>query len=229
MSYGCSGCGCCSTRKNKMIVTYTLEHSSVPVTPNPSQTCKIFRSPMSANQSLECKLYGDGLVVDGTITQKDIREFRSGKAGRSIISIGLPAYCILQALLRSAKANIDGLLLSDNTEIMTKNRPKDAFFDYFFDPLLIIKEQIRIENFIEEEEDYLCKLQGITKAISRYPTVRRRFDELLESFSKELETKMEGVKALMEFHMVEVLKEHSARNLLIIKQPRKELMKWFSK
>ncbi|KAK8963022.1 hypothetical protein KSP40_PGU018516 [Platanthera guangdongensis] len=175
----------------------------------------------------ECKLYGDNLVADQVITAKDFKEFKSGKTGSSIISVGLPAYCILQALVRSAKENVDGLLLSDNTEVMTQNRPKDAFFDFFFDPLMIIKEQIRVKNFTEEEEGYLCKLvlllghpdrlnlmttassplnerrraeinaiarrlQGITKSISRYPTVRRRFDELLKSFSEELERKMGG-------------------------------------
>lgn len=41
---------------------------------------------------------------------------------------------------------------------MTENRPKDTFFDFFFDPLMIIKEQIRVENFTEEEVDYLSKL-----------------------------------------------------------------------
>lgn len=46
----------------------------------------------------------------------------------------------------------------DNTEIMTENRPKDTFFDFFFDPLMIIKEQIRVENFTEEEMDYVFKL-----------------------------------------------------------------------
>lgn len=201
---------------------------------NPSRTTS-FKDAMAEIKPLklleqlfaECKLYGDNLVADQVINVKDVKEFKSGKTGSSIISVGLPAYCILKALLRSAKENVDGLLLSDNTEIMTLNRPKDTFFDFFFDPLMIIKEQIRVENFTEEEEDYLCKLvlllghpdrlsvmtegslpqnerrraeinaiarrlQGITKSISRFPTVRRRFDELLKSFSEELERKMGG-------------------------------------
>lgn len=201
---------------------------------NPSRTTS-FKNVMAEIKPLkllehlfdECKLYGEILVAEQVITAKDIKEFKSGKAGSSIIAIGLPAYCILQTLIRSAKANMDGLLLSDNTELMTHNRPKDTFFDFFFDPLMIIKEQIRVENFSEEEESYLSKLvllisqperlslinaalqpqnerrraeinaiarrlQGITKSISRYPTVRRRFDELLKSFSEELERKLGG-------------------------------------
>ncbi|PKA49616.1 putative membrane protein [Apostasia shenzhenica] len=175
----------------------------------------------------ECKLHGERLVAEGFISPKDIREFKSGKSGSSIISVGWPAYCILQALFRSAKANLECLLLSDNTVLMTTSRPKDTFFDYFFDPLMIMKEQIKVVNFTQDEEDYLCRLvlllgdqerlsrltgesqpqneqrraeinaiarrlQGITKSISRYPTVRRRFEELLDSFSKELERKMGG-------------------------------------
>lgn len=178
----------------------------------------------------ECKSHGEALVAEGIITHKDIEDCKSGKGGRNVISIGLPAYCILQALFRSAKANSDGLLLSDNTEITTNNRPKDSFFDYFFDPLLILKEQIRIKNFTEEEEEYLSRLvlllsdperlktihagsppeneqrqaeinaiarrlQGITKSISRYPTMKRRFDELVKSFSEELERKMGGTQS----------------------------------
>ncbi|KAK1267427.1 hypothetical protein QJS04_geneDACA016860 [Acorus gramineus] len=38
------------------------------------------------------------------------------------------------------------------------NRPRDVVFDWFFDPIMIIKEQIKVENFSEAEENYLCKL-----------------------------------------------------------------------
>lgn len=44
------------------------------------------------------------------------------------------------------------------TEITSSNRPKDVFFDWFFNPFLIIKEQIKAENLTEAEEDYLSKL-----------------------------------------------------------------------
>jgi hypothetical protein len=49
--------------------------------------------------------------------------------------------------------------VADNvTEITSRNRPKDKFFDWFFNPLLIIKDQIKAENLSEAEEDYFCKL-----------------------------------------------------------------------
>lgn len=67
----------------------------------------------------DCKLHGENLVAEEVITPKDVKEFKSGKAGNSIISIGLPAYCILQALVRSAKENVDGLLFSESKKSRT--------------------------------------------------------------------------------------------------------------
>ena len=51
------------------------------------------------------------LVSDGLITLQDIEDAKSGKGSR-VIDIGLLAYCILQTLLRSAKAGSSGILLS---------------------------------------------------------------------------------------------------------------------
>lgn len=106
----------------------------------------------------ECQLHGEIFVSEGLITQQDIDDAKSGKGSR-VISIGLPAYCILQALLRSVKANSVGILLSDNvTEITSTNRPKDTFYEWFLNPFLIIKDQIKAENLSEEEEEYLGRL-----------------------------------------------------------------------
>ncbi|XP_009340850.2 uncharacterized membrane protein At3g27390 [Pyrus x bretschneideri] len=190
----------------------------------PSFTTPIIElKPLELIDSLfkECKHHGEKMVADGTITLQDLEDSKSSQGSR-VISIGLPAYCLLQTLLRSAKANSSGILLSDNaTEITTTNRPKETFFDWFFNPLLIIKDQIRAENLSEAEEAYLCKLvlltgdplrlkqsnigsppeserkqaeldalarrlQGITKSISRYPTFRRRFENLVNTISDDL-------------------------------------------
>lgn len=51
-----------------------------------------------------------------------------------------------------------GIITGDNTEITTENRPKDKIFGWFFDPLMILKEQIKTQDFSEEEEQYLSKL-----------------------------------------------------------------------
>ncbi|XP_057481419.1 uncharacterized membrane protein At3g27390-like isoform X1 [Actinidia eriantha] len=107
----------------------------------------------------ECQRQGEIMVSEGLITLKDIEDAQSNKDSGSVLSIGLPAYCLLQGLMRSAKANSTGILLSDNvTEITSTNRPKDALFDWFLNPLLIIKDQIKAENLSEAEEDYFGKL-----------------------------------------------------------------------
>lgn len=51
------------------------------------------------------------MVSEGLVTVRDIEDAKSGKDSR-VISIGLPAYSILQTLLRSAKADSAGILLS---------------------------------------------------------------------------------------------------------------------
>ncbi|OAY25614.1 uncharacterized membrane protein At3g27390 [Manihot esculenta] len=106
----------------------------------------------------ECRRHGENFLSEGLITAEDLEDARSKKSG-TVVSIGLPAYCLLQALLRSVKSNSEGILLSDNTtELTTSNRPKDTFFDWFFNPFIIMKDQIKALNLSEAEEDYLCKL-----------------------------------------------------------------------
>ncbi|XP_027345536.1 uncharacterized membrane protein At3g27390-like [Abrus precatorius] len=171
----------------------------------------------------ECFRVGEKMVSEGLITGNDIEEAKSGKGSR-VISIGLPAYCLLQGLLRSAKVNSMGIVISDDTELTTTNRPREKFFEWFLNPLLIIKDQIKAENLSDSEEDYLCKLvllsgdthrlknsnigpapeselkraeldalarrlQGITKSMSRFPTFKRRFDDLVKSLSYDLAEK----------------------------------------
>lgn len=49
--------------------------------------------------------------------------------------------------------------VDDNvTEITSTNRPKDTFYEWFLNPFLIIKDQIKAENLSEEEEEYLGRL-----------------------------------------------------------------------
>lgn len=107
----------------------------------------------------ECRRQGEYMVLEGYITLKEIDDAKSGKASGRVISVGLPAYCIFRALLRSAKANCAGILLDDNvSEITSANRPKDTFYDWFLNPLLVMKDQIKALNLTEFEEDYLGKL-----------------------------------------------------------------------
>lgn len=60
------------------------------------------------------------MVSKGVITQKDIEDAKSNRDSGQVINIGLPAYCILQTLIRSAKANSAGLLISkSNMQVLT--------------------------------------------------------------------------------------------------------------
>ncbi|KAH6791023.1 transmembrane protein [Perilla frutescens var. frutescens] len=101
----------------------------------------------------ECQRQGEVLVAEGIIKLKDIEN-----AKNRVMAVGLPAYCILRTLVRSARADSGGILLSDDVEITSTNRPKDAFFEWFLNPLLIIKDQIKADNLSEMEEQYLGKL-----------------------------------------------------------------------
>ncbi|KAL1812252.1 hypothetical protein ACET3Z_022317 [Daucus carota] len=103
-------------------------------------------------------LQHDGEIIfsQGVITKQDIEDEKINK--NKAICNGLGAYSLLQCLLRSAKANAVGLLLADNTEITSTNRPTDTFFDWFLNPLLVMRDQIKAQSLSETEEQYLGRL-----------------------------------------------------------------------
>lgn len=83
------------------------------------------------------------------------------------------------------------LISGDGTLITSDDRPKDRFFDWFFDPLMIIKEQIKAENFSEEEENYLSKLvllHGDSKRLknlnARSPPLNERRRAEIDAFAR---------------------------------------------
>ncbi|KAL5665796.1 hypothetical protein ACJX0J_025904, partial [Zea mays] len=140
---------------------------------------------------IECKHHGKDLVAEGVITPKDIEGTKAGKASTGVLNVGLPAYVILKALLRSAKANSDGLVLSNGSEITSDNRPTSKIFEWFFDPLMVIKDQIKAENFTEEEEAYLEKQvllisdpKRIKENLIRLPPLSERKQAEIEAFAR---------------------------------------------
>ncbi|XP_047308672.1 uncharacterized membrane protein At3g27390-like [Impatiens glandulifera] len=133
----------------------------------PSRTSSSVKVPMVELKPLElldcllkeCKYHGEQMVTQGVITLKDVEDAKLSKDGGNIISNGLPAYSLLRILVRSANSHSVGIVLDDNlTEITSTNRAKDVFWDWFLNPLLIIKDQIKATDLSEEEEDYLDKL-----------------------------------------------------------------------
>ncbi|PAN06858.1 hypothetical protein PAHAL_1G293300 [Panicum hallii] len=143
---------------------------------------------------IECKHHGKDLVAEGVITPKDIEGTKAGKVSTGVLNVGLPAYVILRALLRSARANSDGLVLSDGSEITSDNRPKSKLFEWFFDPLMVIKDQIKAENFTEEEEAYLEKQvllisdpKRVKENLIRLPSLSEQKQAEIEAFARRLQ------------------------------------------
>ncbi|KAH7388277.1 hypothetical protein KP509_16G067200 [Ceratopteris richardii] len=109
------------------------------------------------NMFKTCELYGKRLIEEGPIKLIDLEEWErsSNSVKAKIIGVGLPAYSILKNLIHSGKAGISGLLLLDGVELTMANQPQDRVFQWFFAPLLILKEQIRVAHLKENEELYL--------------------------------------------------------------------------
>ncbi|KAF3331377.1 hypothetical protein FCM35_KLT02783 [Carex littledalei] len=109
-----------------------------------------------------CELNGKVLLSEGLINEEDINAcVNKGECKK--LSLSLPAWCILQCLIRSARCNSYGLLITDEVEVTNSSWPKDKVLNWILGPLLIIKEQIRSMELTEEEEECLRKLIMINK------------------------------------------------------------------
>uniref|UniRef100_A0ACD5ZS72 Uncharacterized protein n=1 Tax=Avena sativa TaxID=4498 RepID=A0ACD5ZS72_AVESA len=104
-----------------------------------------------------CEMNGRILLSEGLISCEDIEEFITKGKGKKL-SIKLPAWCILHCLIRSAKYDSHGLLISDDVEVTNFNWPKDRVFDWILGPLLVLKEPMKQLELTEEEETCLRKL-----------------------------------------------------------------------
>ncbi|KAJ7527304.1 hypothetical protein O6H91_16G047900 [Diphasiastrum complanatum] len=107
-----------------------------------------------------CQIHGESLVKEGVITRSDIQEWvhSSKNAQSKLIGVGLPAYTVMKNLVNSAKSGSTGLVLLDGSEVTVFNRPQDRLVDWFFEPLLVLKEQIKAAQLQLSEERYLEKL-----------------------------------------------------------------------
>ncbi|XP_010263806.1 PREDICTED: uncharacterized membrane protein At3g27390-like [Nelumbo nucifera] len=175
-----------------------------------------------------CENVGKELIRDGAIGLQDLEEWQLSK--NKIINIGIPAYSFLLCFLRSIKNGSDGFLMRNNVELTNINRPEGRVFDWFFEPMSLMKEQIKKLNLRETEELYLQKLtlycgdmqrlaawenggfppdpeekireaeleeisrrlQGFCLKLSRLPTFRRRFDEVVKALVKEAKQRSSG-------------------------------------
>ncbi|KAK1314517.1 putative membrane protein [Acorus calamus] len=175
-----------------------------------------------------CEMRGKELVDANIITPADLNDWLRAKTSiqGTVVGLGLPSYTFLQNLLNSIKAGCAGLLLSGGIEVNHMNRPKDRLLDWFFHPVMVLKEQIRVISLSEGEVRYLEKsilfggdvarmdawdngsvvpedalknaqiqaisrrLVGMTRSITKFPTYRRRFRQVVKaliSYSLEKE------------------------------------------
>lgn len=115
---------------------------------------KIWESCMRAVEFM-----GKELLDDNVITGNDLSEYLRTKCTEvDIVGIGLPSYSLLQSLLDSINEGLDGILLNNGVVLNYRNRPQDRLMDWFFQPIMVLKEQIKVIKMGEGEVRYLEKL-----------------------------------------------------------------------
>ncbi|XP_062102046.1 uncharacterized membrane protein At3g27390 isoform X1 [Humulus lupulus] len=112
------------------------------------------------NMMKSCEIRGKELLDANVITPADLYEWLKAKNSNEavIIDVGLPCYSLLQFLLHSIELNSSGLVLLDNFEVTHLNRPKDKLLDWFFNPVMVLKEQIKAIALEEGEVRFLEKV-----------------------------------------------------------------------
>ncbi|KAL2333565.1 hypothetical protein Fmac_014778 [Flemingia macrophylla] len=182
-----------------------------------------------------CEMSGKELLDANVLTASDLCEWMRGKNSNeaSIVGVGLPCYSLLQTLVFSIKANSSGVLLLDNFEITYLNRPKDKLLDWFFNPVMVLKEQIKVNELREAEVRYLEKvvlfgsnkqrfeawdngglmipdalraaqiegisrrMVGMIRGVSKLPTYRRKFRQIVKALVTHSLVKDASEKALV--------------------------------
>ncbi|KAI8542173.1 hypothetical protein RHMOL_Rhmol08G0118200 [Rhododendron molle] len=112
------------------------------------------------NMMRGCEMRGKELLDANVITPDDLYDWLKAKTSTeaSIVGVGLPCYACLQTVLNSIKGGSAGLLLLDNIEVTHLNRPQDRLLDWFFQPVLDLKEQIRVIRLGDGEARFLEKI-----------------------------------------------------------------------
>ena len=102
---------------------------------------------------------GKELLDANIITTTDLHDWLKTKNTNEadMIGVGLPCYAFFQNLVYSIKSGADGLLLLDDLEITHLNRPQGKLLDWFFQPIMVLKEQIKVLSLGEGEIRFLEK------------------------------------------------------------------------
>ncbi|ONK60109.1 uncharacterized protein A4U43_C08F14420 [Asparagus officinalis] len=201
----------------------SLKH---PLVKTPSMKLLELRSVMIWENIIKaCESLGKDLVKDDAIRVSDLEAWQNSK--NKIVNIGLPSCVCLQCFIRSIKSGSTGFIMRDGVEVTSLNRPEGRIFDWFFEPMLLLKEQIKAIDLTESEEAYLYKLtlycgdtqrlaawqnggippadevkkaqleglsrrlQGFSLTLSRMPTFRRRFEQVVKVLLQEARQRSE--------------------------------------
>ncbi|ONK67274.1 uncharacterized protein A4U43_C06F18440 [Asparagus officinalis] len=106
-----------------------------------------------------CELKGKELLDANAFSSVDLTEWlRTKGTNQETIGLGLPSYALLHSILYSINAGSAGLLLSSGTELNHLNRPQDRLMDWLFQPIIVLKEQIKVIRMGDDEVRFLEKL-----------------------------------------------------------------------
>uniref|UniRef100_A0A8I7BA46 Uncharacterized protein n=1 Tax=Hordeum vulgare subsp. vulgare TaxID=112509 RepID=A0A8I7BA46_HORVV len=108
------------------------------------------------NVMKSCEQRGRDLLNLNVITSVDLTEWlRTKDSGNETINLGLSSYDMLCTVLHSIKAGSTGLLLGNGVEVDQQNRPRDLLLDWFFHPVLVLKDQMQVLKMTEQEVRFL--------------------------------------------------------------------------
>ncbi|KAG9158763.1 hypothetical protein Leryth_013661 [Lithospermum erythrorhizon] len=107
-----------------------------------------------------CEIKGKELIDANVITPADLHNWLKGKdtSDSAIVDVGVQCYAFLHTVMNSIKGGSEGLLLLDGTEVTYLNRPEDRLMDWFFHPIMILKDQVKIIQLEEKEVRFLEKV-----------------------------------------------------------------------
>ena len=107
-----------------------------------------------------CEMWGKELLDANVINPSYLCEWLKAKNSNDgpIIGVGLPCYSLFQNLLYSIESGSVGQMMIDGIEVTVLNSPQDRLLDWFFQPIMVLKEQIKVIALEEGEVRYLEKL-----------------------------------------------------------------------
>ncbi|KAJ0981499.1 hypothetical protein J5N97_009754 [Dioscorea zingiberensis] len=121
---------------------------------------------------MSSEMRGMELVNANILTSSNLSEWlRTKGSSQEIVGLGLSSYALLHSLVFSINSGSAGFLLSNGVELTNLNRPQDRLLDWFFHPVMVLKEQIRVIKLSEDELRFLEKLALFTGNIPSIATL----------------------------------------------------------